>query len=85
MTTRTEPLPTAPAAPESLRSQYSPLIKLGALVILGLLLLIPLTMVGSLMSERLARRNSAVREITSTWGDAQVIFGPVLIVPYRFT
>ncbi len=85
MTTRTDAQQPAPAAPESFRRQYSPLIKLGALAVLGLLLLIPLTMVGSLMSERLARRNGAIREITSTWGDAQVIFGPVLMVPYRFT
>jgi inner membrane protein len=31
------------------------------------------------------RRDEAINDITSTWGSPQVIFGPVLIVPYKQT
>jgi inner membrane protein len=65
--------------------QYSTVLKMGAIGILGLLLLIPLLLVRSVLTDRLARRNEAIEEITSTWGNAQAIFGPVLIVPYTYT
>lgn len=58
------------------------------LVIMGLLLLgllLPLNMVGSVVSERASRRNSVVQEVGSTWGGFQTIGGPVLVVPYRYT
>ena len=73
---------TPPASPELLRTPHAPILKMGAIIVLGLLLLIPLVMVYSVLDERLARRNAAVQEITSTWGQPQVIVGPVLIVPY---
>lgn len=47
-----------------------------------LLLLIPVAMIRSLISEREARRHSAVEDISSKWGDAQVINGPFLTLPY---
>ncbi|HYK88316.1 MAG TPA: cell envelope integrity protein CreD [Acidobacteriota bacterium] len=84
MTIQTEPTLTSPALKEHSPKHYSIVLKMGAIILLGLLLLIPLSMVNSLLSERLARRDDAVKEITSTWGNAQVIFGPVLIVPYNF-
>ncbi len=81
--------PIKSAAPDPLLGsflrQYSTILKMGAIAILGLLLLIPLFLVRSILTERLARRNEAVKEITSTWGNAQAIFGPVLIVPYKYT
>jgi inner membrane protein len=52
-----------------------------ALILIGLL--IPLTMVQSVVSERAARRDSVAEEMSGTWGGAQTIAGPVLIVPYR--
>jgi len=52
---------------------------------LVLALLIPLHMIRAVLSERLERRDSAIEEITSTWGDNQVVAGPVLVVPYRYT
>ena len=57
---------------------------MATILILALLLLIPLSMVQSILNERLQRRDEAVREITSTWGREQVVFGPVLIVPYNY-
>jgi inner membrane protein len=60
------------------------LAKVASIGFLILILLIPLGMIDSLLDERLSRRDSTVTEITSTWGKAQTIVGPVLIVPYRY-
>jgi inner membrane protein len=49
---------------------------------LTVLLLIPLTWVYSIVSERAGRREAAVTEIGAAWGGPQVISGPVLSVPY---
>ena len=54
-------------------------------VVMGALtfaLLIPLMMVYSTVSERAARRDEAVREVSGTWGAPQTFAGPVLSVPY---
>jgi inner membrane protein len=61
------------------------IFKMAGVVVLILLLLIPLSMVRSVMHERLGRRNEAVADITSSWGRDQKLVGPVLIVPYRYT
>lgn len=61
------------------------LFKMLGVAVLILLLLIPLTMIKSVLTERLQRRNDAVTEITSVWGREQDIVGPILIVPYRYT
>jgi inner membrane protein len=58
--------------------------KLAGIALLVILLLIPLTMIRSVLRERLDRRDNAVAGITSTWGNEQVVVGPVLIVPYRY-
>jgi inner membrane protein len=60
-------------------------LKMIAVTLLVLLLLIPLGMIHSVLGERLERRNEAVTDITSSWGRAQSIIGPVLIVPYRYS
>ena len=52
--------------------------------LLGLLLLIPLAMVDSTLQERRQRSIEAVAGITQTWGRAQRLVGPVLVVPYTF-
>jgi inner membrane protein len=54
-----------------------------ALLLIGLL--IPLEMVKSVVSERAARRDAVVQEVSGTWGGPQTIGGPVLVVPYRCT
>jgi inner membrane protein len=59
--------------------------KLFCILALVLLLLVPLGMIGSILDERLQRKNEAIKEITSTWGQAQQIAGPILMVPYRYT
>jgi len=64
------------------QKRFSTALKMAFVAVLTLLLLIPLAMVRSVLEERLARRDKAVNEITSTWGKEQVLTGPVLIIPY---
>ena len=49
---------------------------------LAVLLLVPLTWVQSIVSERAQRRGTATDEVSMTWGGAQTIGGPLLSVPY---
>jgi inner membrane protein len=49
---------------------------------LVLLLQIPIAMIGGLVSERQQRRDAAITEVSSKWGEAQSITGPALVVPY---
>ena len=60
-------------------SAIARLIVMSALTII---LLVPLTWVYSTVSERASRRDTAVTEVSATWGGQQVIGGPVLSVPY---
>jgi inner membrane protein len=58
--------------------------KLFGVAFIGLLLFIPLGMVQSTLSERWGRYHEAVQSITQTWGGAQRVAGPVLVVPYTY-
>lgn len=72
---------TTAAAPRRLR--YPVMLELLILGGLVLVLMVSLAMIGSLVDER-SRRADAVRsEIASSWGQRQIVGGPVLIVPYR--
>jgi len=55
-------------------------LKLLSIGILLLLLLIPSSMVESLITERAGSRDAATEEISAQWGGAQLVLGPVL--PY---
>ena len=46
-------------------------------------LLVPIAMIGFLVSERVNRRDEAVSEISGMWSEPQVVSGPILAVPYR--
>ncbi len=50
--------------------------------IITVLFFIPSLMVQGLISEREQRREATVAEVSSKWGNAQTIAGPVLVVPY---
>jgi inner membrane protein len=63
----------------------SVVVRLLVMGFLMLVLLIPLTMVQSVVTERAGRRNEVAQEISASWGAAQTIAGPVLVVPYRWT
>ena len=58
-------------------------IRLITIGILILLLLIPVSMVESLIREREYRQEEAIREVSSKWGEQQTITGLVLTVPYK--
>jgi inner membrane protein len=51
---------------------------IGAII---LLLLVPLTMLRELVSERTMRRDEAYTTVAQGWGGDQVLAGPVLIIP----
>ncbi len=59
--------------------------KMGALLFLILILLIPIGMIDSAIGERRYRQSAVINEISQIWGHAQQMFGPVLILPYRET
>jgi inner membrane protein len=60
----------------------SRMLRLLAVGFLTLLLLIPIAMIGVLVTERQERREQAVTEVSSKWGNEQSIIGPALVVPY---
>ncbi len=51
--------------------------------VLALLMTIPLLKVSGLVTERLAMRTQAIAQIAQGWGGAQVLGGPVLVIPTR--
>ena len=58
-------------------------LKIFSVGIIILVLLIPSSMITSLVHERQGRRNSVVMEINQKWGNEQTITGPFLTVPYK--
>ena len=58
-------------------------LKIVSIGILILVLLIPTSMISSLMRERELRRDSVVEEINQKWGNIQTITGPFFTIPYK--
>lgn len=58
------------------------LLKALLIGILALFLLIPTVMVMGIISDREGRRAAVTTEISSKWGAAQTLVGPILSVPY---
>ena len=65
------------------RAAASPALKFFLICFLILLLLIPLLIVGGLVSERESRSMQVRSEVARTWGGIQQLAGPFLIVPYK--
>ena len=63
----------------------STMLKIAVIGVLVLMLLIPTSMLQSLIQEREQTRNQAVAEVSSKWGSEQVLGGPVPSVPYLIT
>lgn len=59
------------------------IVKVITIGILILIMLIPASMVENLIHERQSRKFEAVNEISSKWGQAQVVLGPVITIPYQ--
>ncbi|SNS89175.1 cell envelope integrity protein CreD [Pseudomonas segetis] len=58
------------------------LFKLGTIALLIVLLIIPLLMIGNLVSERQSQRDEVVQDIARSSSFAQQLTGPILVVPY---
>lgn len=58
-------------------------LKLLSIGILILLLLIPVSQVKDLITERESYQQEAVNEVSEKWGGAQHITGPILTIPYK--
>jgi len=57
--------------------------KIFTIFTLILILLIPASMIQSLIYEREARKGEVINEISSKWGNEQKITGPILTIPYK--
>jgi inner membrane protein len=64
------------------RVARSPGFKFFLIAFLILLLLIPLLIVGGLVSEREGRSREVMSEVANTWGGVQQLSGPFIVVPY---
>ncbi len=64
------------------RLARSPAFKFFLIAFLILLLLVPLVLVFGLVSEREGRAREVQGEVARTWGAAQQVSGPFLVVPY---
>ncbi|MBS4044028.1 MAG: cell envelope integrity protein CreD [Chitinophagaceae bacterium] len=56
--------------------------KVGTIIIIALLLLIPTSMIESLIFERETTQREAISEVSSKWGEEQTISGPFISIPY---
>lgn len=56
--------------------------KIGAIVVIALLLLIPTSMIESLIFERENTQREAIVEVSSKWGEEQTLSGPFISIPY---
>lgn len=79
--TDTPPPLSAPSPPSRFRT---PAAKVGMILCLLALMLIPLAMVSSLIYERQQRQTDTVAELGRGWGPEQTITGPLLTVPYSW-
>ncbi|MEO0585887.1 MAG: inner membrane CreD family protein, partial [Bacteroidota bacterium] len=57
------------------------LFRVGTIVILMLLMMIPLSMVDILISERKSLQASAISKINQSWSNSQTLIGPILVIP----
>lgn len=57
--------------------------KVGTILIIALLLLIPTSMIRGLIYEREQTKNQAITEVGSKWGGQQTISGPFISIPYN--
>jgi len=51
--------------------------------LLTLILLVPLSFIESLISERSFRQSEVVNEISAKWGKEVLVYGPILKIPYK--
>lgn len=58
-------------------------LKLLAIFILMVMLMIPMAFIMELINEREALRQSAITEVSGRWANEQLVYGPILTVPFN--
>jgi len=64
------------------RFKTSPTIKMMTIGFIIMILLVPATMIKSIIQERQQLRQSAITEVSSKWANSQTVDGPILSIPY---
>lgn len=59
-------------------------LRIGIIVILATLLLIPLSMVSDIIDERRASYQTVLHDISSSWAEEQTLTGPLLVIPFTY-
>jgi len=62
-------------------SAQSASLKATILTAIALALLVPLTLLSSLVAERVSQRDAAVKSVARGWGDRQWLAGPIIAIP----
>ncbi|MBS4060221.1 MAG: cell envelope integrity protein CreD [Bacteroidetes bacterium] len=57
-------------------------VKVGTIILIALLLLIPAAMIQNLIGEREHNYNETIREVSSKWSEEQTLCGPFISIPY---
>ena len=68
----------------STKIRHSITLKLVTITLLMLLLMIPSSMITSIISEREGLSMHAVQEVSSKWAEGQLINGPILTIPLEY-
>jgi inner membrane protein len=68
---------------EESKLQSSVMLRMVIIAALTLILLIPASIVESIISERQERRDSVIKEVSNKWGNQQIIAGPILSLPFK--
>lgn len=68
---------------EKWTKRYAYAIKAAIVLVMVIVLLIPMQMIDSMITERSSRQEEAMKDISSKWGEAQTLTGPVLVVPVK--
>ena len=70
---------------DELRRERSPGMKLLLASLIGFALMVPLMLVYALVWDRQGQSQTAQASINAGWGGAQIIAGPVIVVPFKTT
>lgn len=58
--------------------------KIVVIAVLSILAMIPLSIIFNTVSDREDLYNNVAREIGSSWGEAQTLSGPIVVIPYTY-
>lgn len=73
--------PAPVAAPRSIWSEHDVLVRFVLVAVIGLFMLVPLSLIDGQAQDRGDLRASVTRDIAATWGQAQELGGPTLVIP----